>query len=286
MARKKIVVMPVIPVRPGIVQRPGQIRSNLNYARYGKVTWEWWCKLHNIHFIQLDKPQGGKAYSELPPTMQRWLALELLLKEFGTDTQIAMVDADTMVRWDTPDFFDLAGPHLAAVVDVDPEWIFRSIRAYQQLFPGVALPWWEYFNAGLVVLGQAQLHVIQEFLALVVQRWPEIQAIRIAAKAGTDQTLLNFMVRRSGQSVHYLPRPFNLVHCFPLSASLRPYETSSPFSLLDLPCDGVTSIADNFDFIDIGYIWHFTNVGALRYLAMKATWHRIREHYLGSAECD
>jgi hypothetical protein len=40
-----------------------------------------------------------------------------------------------------------------------------------------------------------------------------------------------------------------------------------------------------FNFVGHGYIWHFTNVVALRALVMRETWRRIRHNYPG-ANCD
>ena len=75
----------------------------------------------------------------LPPTFQRWLAPEAIIGERGEDTVVAIVDADTMVRWDTPDFLEGARG-FSAVKAVSTIWIANSIRAFQPLFPDVSLP--------------------------------------------------------------------------------------------------------------------------------------------------
>ena len=37
-----------------------------------------------------------------------------------------------------------------------------------------------------------------------------------------------------------------------------------------------------FDFVEFGYVWHFTNVIALRSFVMRETWRRIRHNYPGA----
>src|SRR5882724_8254671 len=100
--RTKIVAMSLIP---GASIRGTPARSDLGYSIYSRATWEWWCGQHSVEFVPLDQPLGGEMYMGLPPTIQRWLAPEILSQQFGGTAQVAMVDADTMIRWDTPDFF-------------------------------------------------------------------------------------------------------------------------------------------------------------------------------------
>ena len=116
----KIVAMPLIPstlldISAFERYRGSALRCNLTYAKYSQVTWKWWCKRNGAHFIAISNRLGGPEYSHVLPTFQKWLAPEYLIKEYGRDCKIAVVDADTMIRWDTPDFFSLAGQNFAAV---------------------------------------------------------------------------------------------------------------------------------------------------------------------------
>src|ERR1700694_4873896 len=213
---KKIVAMPLIPVA---IKRAGGIRANLGYAKYAQATWRWWCEQHGMEFVICDEALGGNEFAQMPPTIQRWFIPELLIRKHGAGTRVAVVDADTMIRWDTPDF--LAASHgFAAARGTDMRWIARSIRAFQPLFPGVTLPWWEYFNAGVVVLGEGQLSALRAFLEFASRHWPQLNAAMLSQDVGTDQTPLNFVLRRESQAVELLAPPFNLVHCFPVTRAL------------------------------------------------------------------
>src|SRR5262245_2474244 len=158
--QRRAVVMAVIPV-PGGVRRGSVNHSNLSYAKYSRATWEWWCRQHDADFVLVEAPLQGGIYAEMPPTLQRWVAVEQAIAERGEDAQIIAVDADTMIRWNAPDIFGLA-EGFSAVADASiPDWIFFSIENFQPLFPAVSVPWWEYFNSGVVVLSAAQRSVIR-----------------------------------------------------------------------------------------------------------------------------
>src|ERR1700761_5928890 len=105
----------------------GRRSSDLRYTQFSELTWRWWCKNNGIEFVTIDRPLGSEELQRVPPTFQRWSALKQLLTQYGRDAQIAMIDADTMIRWDTPDFFDLAGGEFAAVPDWYATWAYASI---------------------------------------------------------------------------------------------------------------------------------------------------------------
>jgi hypothetical protein len=275
---RKIVAMPLIP---GRIVRETRVRTDLSYARYATATWRWWCRQRGIEFVLLDRPLGGQAFVGTPPTVQRWLALELLLNEHGGDARIALVDADTMVRWDAPDFLD--GEGLCAVRALGTPWIHRSIKAYQALFPGVELPWWEYFNAGVVVMSRGQVPTIRAFLEFYRRSADELGEIQRRGEVGTDQTPLNFVVRREREPVRFLPPPFNTLHCFSTSAALRHMAEHDPRPDWRRFEELAFGRPEVFDFIEYGYVWHFCSILAARPVVMRETWRRIRAHYPGAS---
>jgi hypothetical protein len=271
----------LLPVIPGAIQRGPAVRSDVEYARYAVATWMFWCRQHDVELVLLDRPQIEEPRdAELAPTIQRWIAVRRLLEERQPGTRIAMVDADTMVRWNAPDLFATAGVSFAAVRDWGALWIHRSIKAYQHLFPDTALPWWDYINAGMVVLGAEQLPIVRSLVDLARRRWPELRAIQESGDYGTDQTILNFLLKRANEHVTLLPPPFNCLMCFPLDHELLKLEKSEPAGCAEFASKAFGH-PENFDFIDMAYVWHFTNVVACRRVVMEETWRRIRHHYPG-----
>jgi len=266
---------------PGGVRRGARIRSDLSYARYSRATWDWWCRRHDADFVVIDAPVEDARFAHMPPTLQRWVAVDRLIQERGPNGQIVLVDADTMIRWDAPDLFPLARGFSAVADSSSPDWIVQSTRAFQHLFPGVSLPWWEYFNTGVVVMGAAQRPVIRAFLNYATTNWPALTAAIGEGRAGTDQPTINFIVKREKEPVFFLPRPYNCVHCFPMDGDLFRIELS-PNPDTALFAEKAFARPSAFNFVDYGYIWHFTNVVALRAVVMRETWRRIRQNYPGA----
>jgi hypothetical protein len=276
--RRKVVAMPLIP---GQLLRSGMQRYDLDHARFSRAAWRWWCDRHGIEFLVLDRPLGSGDHSLMPPTFQRWLAPELIIRERGEDTVVAVVDADTMVRWDTPDFLEDARG-FSAVRAIHASWIFRSIGAFQPLFPGVSLPWWQYFNAGLVVVGAAQLRILGALLSLASSRWPELEAVMRSGDVGTDQTPLNFIVKREGEQLRILPPPFNYLHCFPMSEALQVLDEEPAADPTAFAAEAFAQ-PGAFNFIKLAFVWHFTSVVAHRSLVMQETWRRVAGNYPGAS---
>lgn len=251
--------MPLIRAK---YQRGSKSHADLSYSVYGRATWRWWCDRHSIEFKVLDQPAPGHA--DDPPTVQRWAHAEALLKEGGPGTEVAVVDADTMIRWDTPNVFEVCDTGIGLGVVTDnglPRWIHRSIVAHRFLFPNVELQWWQYFNAGLVILGTRHIDLLRAFLAFYAENREELQNLHAQGNFGTDQTLLNYLVRLLGVELEILPAPYNLVRCLDVP---HPLVVPSLISNVTTPEELVIEldrIAPNaFSFMEYGYVWHFAQM--------------------------
>jgi hypothetical protein len=285
--KRKVVVMALIP---GGIRRAPPMRSDLSYARYSRATWEWWCARHGADFVVIDRAPSGDAYARMPPTLQRWAVLDRLISQRGEEAQAALIDADTMIRWDAPDIFGLARGFSAVVDANSPAWILNSTKAFQHLFPGTSLHWWEYFNSGLVVLGAEQRAFIRAFLDYAVTHWRGLEGVMTSGNVGTEQTPLNFMVRRENEPVHFLPRPFNFVNCFPMQGEVAQIENKAFAHAEQNGRPDPALFAAKafgrpwaFEFVELAYVWHFTNVVTFRALVMGETWRRVKGNYPGAA---
>jgi len=251
--------------------------SNLAYTEFSELTWGWWCKKKGVEFVIVDQPLGTREVQALPPTFQRWFALQMLLHEYGHDAQIAIVDADTMIRWDTPDFFDIAGAEFAAVRDSSAIWVYSSINAHQHLFPDVFVPWWDYFNTGLVVLNENHRELTQALIDFALNRNADLAELDNPWGYGDDQTLLNFILRQRSVPILFLQATYNIMHCVTYTPEISKLERmqQSPQAL------GFSLFSGVPEFVGMGYIWHFTNVPKSRLLVMRETWTHICDHYPG-----
>jgi hypothetical protein len=258
---------------PGVIQRGERVRSNTDYKTYSCAAWQWWCARNGCEFALIDQPPDER-FAHLPPTFQRWLTPLELVGRYGEDVGIAMVDADTMIRWDAPSPFDFTRGGIAGVLDGNARWIAKSFRAFGHLFPGVQLEWWEAVNAGVVLCKGQHAARFAEFVQFAADRWAEISEICASDDVGTDQPLLNLFLRAAGESVQALPTAFNMLHCVninPFEAVLAAY--SEEEKQLIYSSDSL------YDFVDLSWIWHFTNVVTERELVMSETWKRVRSNY-------
>jgi hypothetical protein len=278
----RTVLMTAIPAE---LAQPSAARADLGYVAYGRATWQWWCQRNGVRFVVLDRPVDEPALAGASPLLHRWRAAQRLLAAGPAGGQVAVVDADTMIRWDAPDFFALADGSLAAVPDPGWSWVHRSIGAYQRFFPGVRLDWWEYFNAGLVVVSPKQVPVLDALVDFYHRHRAELAALQ--QDAGIDQTLLNFLVRQRGEPVRFLPPPFNLTHCMPISLYMLPKRGSAgAVKQRQRLLDEILAVPGTFDFIDHSYVWHFNGPKSARTEFMRRTWQAVRASYPGAGELD
>ena len=125
--KKNIVFIPYIDMGDG--------RSS-SYA-YSIKSWEKFCERHNAEIIvwqDLIVP-----IEEMKITWQRYYLFDILDGNKIDYNQVLMVDADTIVHPDCPNFFnETNGKYCGVMNDGDYEWVLRSIKGFgDELFDGI-----------------------------------------------------------------------------------------------------------------------------------------------------
>lgn len=228
-----------------------------DFSQYCISTWTFWSKKNNVEFFVLKKP--FHAIANKSPHLQKYFAFESL-RENGIDAEkVAIVDSDTMIRWDCPDFFKVLSGNFQAVLDDElPKWTTRSIQAYQDLFPRTQLNWWEYFNSGFMIVEKETAPSLKDFVDFILSVESEIINIHNTQnlKVGFDQTLFNFFIKKKNIPITFLPKIFNFYHL------------------------QRKKILKEKEFIDLAYIWHFNGIKhSEREQHMSETWNKIQHHY-------
>jgi hypothetical protein len=146
-----------------------------------------------------------------------------------------------------------------------PGWVKKSLQGYNDFFPGPVLNPEDYFNAGFLVASSALRPLFSAVLDFHRRHREYIDVLeKNRFRKGTDQTPLNYLVKKHKTPVHYLPEEYNLLHFVPFI-----YDHPLTIGLLRLKT-----------FIQKGYIWHFNGIRkGLNIRIMKRTWETIREHY-------
>lgn len=222
----------------------GPVHFDLGYARYSVATWKHWCRKHGVELEIFAEP----LEPSLHPTFQQWLTPARAIEKYGRDTEVCIVDPDTMIRWDAPDLFAAVGPYWAAVERAAPR---RAMRAYCPLFPGASLP--HYLDSGVVVVNGRHLPMLEAFIDFSRARWPELLAIQRAGLFGTDQVPLSFFLAEWGTPIQFLSEAWNR----PAPVAIR---------------------KGNPDFFERSYVSHFCGTSN-REALMAETWDRVRSRY-------
>lgn len=228
-------------------------------------TWKWWSRLKGIPLYLMDR--GPDVPYPMRPTWKRYAAFRFL-EERGVDfDHMALVDADTMISWKCPDFFNLAKGHFSAVRDTKrSSWVRASVRGYAPFFPGTVFHRENYINAGFMVCGQKHRDLFEDMLSLYENRNAEMQALTRNLRKGSDQTPLNYILADKGLPVNYLPEQFNFMHFVPRLSQ-------NGWLLARYPVQR---------FLGRGYIWHFIGlIASHKAILMKRTWERIKDKYHG-----
>jgi hypothetical protein len=275
MSHESVILIPAIPAP--YVRHKGA-RSDLSYLQFSLATWRPWCAANDVRLIVADRCVEGEL-GACPPTVQRWKVARDLLTTLPAGCRLAVVDGDTMVRWDAPNFTLFQPGQLSAVRSGTADWIWRSIEAYQRFFPSTTLNWCDYFNAGVVVVDHHHIDLLDAFLQFYWQNRAALEKVQAAGDFGTDQTPLNFVAASLDLSINPLSPRYNLLHCLRLgSRAYVRYELGD--GSLEEFARTVLRAAGAFDFIANAYVWHFTHTVRTRFTAMQATWEKVKPDYI------
>jgi hypothetical protein len=230
-----------------------------NYKKFSYLTWKHYAKRHDIDIIVLDTPIVDTEV--MRPTWQRWYVYDILESNGIVPNRVALIDIDTMVRWDAPNIFDIVSENSYGAVkdDLSIEWIYNSIMGYKKFFPDVELEWTEYVNNGFLILpksaGREFCDLVKNFYATNQSELRQMQHQTL--KKGTDQTPVNYLAKQFfGHDIHFLSKKFNLTHI---------YKTDAYISDIYIKCS---------------YVWHFNGMPRdQRANAMENTWEKIKNNY-------
>ena len=161
---------------------------------YSVKSWQKWAEQYDgVKVIEWTEPlMDSKTY---PIIMQREWVFDILEHNKIDYDQVLIVDADTIVHPDCPNFFNETNHEYSAVVNNGCyEWVTRSIKDWgNSLFPQDPLvKSYNYFNTGFVIVNKKHKPFFDIVKKLYLERGEEIKILRDRIKASTDQTIVNF----------------------------------------------------------------------------------------------
>ena len=186
-----------------------------DYFEYSRKTWEYWCEKNDVLFIPFTEP----VEKDLFKYRVNWQKIIFLFDELerrGIDyDQIALVDSSFMIRWDTPNFFEMTDRKFTACRDMDNmRWIYDSIQGYKDIFNGFELDMSKYVNSGFMIFNEEHKEMIQGFKSFYLDNIDEFIDLQDnKVRKGNEQTPLNYWLQKNKVDVNIdLPLPFKLTH--------------------------------------------------------------------------
>jgi hypothetical protein len=243
--------------------------GNFKYLDISKHCWQWWCKKHNVIFYEYNTPSELDTEAHRA-TWTRWFDVFDQLDAAGIDyDKIAVIDGSSLVRWDTPNFFELTDDRLTAFRSLENvKWIYESVQGYQDLFPDVKFDLSKYISCGFQIFAPHHKAFLKDLKKFYYENYDVLmQKQKHTVKKGTDQPVYNYFLQLHDMSVNTdLSPAFMLTHLNRfdwLSHNWQLREDGTPF------------------FIKYGYIWFYSGFPnrADREMLMKQTWDIIKENY-------
>jgi lipopolysaccharide biosynthesis glycosyltransferase len=121
---------------------------------YSIKSWKKWCDKHDCELLVWE--DLILPIEQMKITWQRYYMFDILEANDIDYNQVLMVDADTIVHPNCPNFFELTDNKYCGVMNEgDYEWVLRSIRGFgDELFDGKRIHPWNYINGGFQIVNK------------------------------------------------------------------------------------------------------------------------------------
>jgi hypothetical protein len=178
--------------------------------QYSIKSWEHWCKRNDCDLFILN--HSLVDHTKMGLCWQRYYLFDILDSNGIEYDQIAMVDADTIVHPDCPNFFELTNHKFTAVHnDGSYDWVLRSIENYSHyMFDNYVPKFWNYINCGFMVVNSTHKSFfkhVTDFYWNNNEAFKQLETLHV----GTDQTPVNIMLELENIDLQMLPYEFNMV---------------------------------------------------------------------------
>jgi hypothetical protein len=182
---------------------------------YSIDSWRQWSNKNNCEMFVLNDLMYDN--SEMGICWQRYYLFDILEVNNIDYDQILMVDADTIVHPDCPNFFEETNHEYSAVkTEGCHEWVFRSVWNYKaHIFKDMEmLKPWEYINAGFQIVNSKHKEFFKSITDFYWENKKNILHAQKEFSVGTDQTCINYLLKKHNIDVNVLPQCYNLQDLF------------------------------------------------------------------------
>ena len=216
-----------------------------NSYHYSIKSWKHWCDKNDCELIVWEDLLYPVDYMKI--TWQRYYVFDILEANDIDYNQILMVDADTIIHPDCPNFFELTDNKYCGVMNEgDYEWVLRSVRGFgDELFEGKRIKPWNYINGGFQILNKNHKDFYKKVIEYYKGNSDKIIDTIAKLKTATDQTIINFLLVENNIDVKILPDCYNLVDLYRKNL---------------LYLDSNHWWTDELHFLEAGWVYHFNAI--------------------------
>jgi len=222
-----------------------------NSYHYSIKSWKYWCNKNDCELLVWDELLFPIEHMKI--TWQRYYMFDILRSNDIEYNQVLMVDADTIVHPDCPNFFkETENKYCGVKVDGCYEWVVRSIKGFgDELFNGNRIKPWNYINGGFQIVNKSHRNFFESMKKYYSENSEKITITIDKLKCGTDQTIVNYMLHKEKIDIKLLPTCYNLQDMFKKSLLYLPGYSWWPDTLENL--------------WDSGWVYHFNSIPQNQY---------------------
>jgi hypothetical protein len=179
--------------------------------QYSIKSWSAWCKKNNCELFILNDLL--MSHEDMGICWQRYYLFDILDANDIEYDQICMVDADTIVHPDCPNFFEMTDNRFCGVHNEGSyDWVLRSIENYSKhFFKGHITPFWKYIDCGFMVVNKNYKPFFEKIVNFYHTNSENLQQSEKTWHGGTDQTPVNFLIDEYNIDLKLLPYEFNMI---------------------------------------------------------------------------
>tara|TARA_R110000851_G_scaffold278575_1_gene431636 strand:- start:9581 stop:10312 length:732 start_codon:yes stop_codon:yes gene_type:complete len=223
------------------------LQGSTTSYKYSIDSWKCWAAKNDAEvFILNDTLMPNK---DMDIRWQRYYLFDILESNNIEYNQIAMVNANTIIHPNAPNFFELTNNKFTGVFcDSNYDQVIRSLENYSKyIFNGLMPDLFKYIDNGFMIVNKKH----KEFFVKITNFYHEnselLREIETKLQGGVDQTPVNILIHKENIDLKLLPYEYNMV-------DMRRKEI----------------LQENMVFTKIGYIYQFNDQAT--YYWMKKTY--------------
>jgi hypothetical protein len=210
---KNIIFIPYIKREKNVTAQSSIGHSNRHQGyEYGINSWKAWAEKNGHEVYIMSELLCSESHMLI--TWQRWKVLDILEYNGIEYNQVLVVDADSIVHPDCPDFFELTDNQFTSVLtDGDYEWVNRAINGYSKMFwnKEFCIPSYEFFQTGFVIISKKHKWFFDKVFDFYEKNREKIIESYDMLLTGSDITLMNCMRKEFDLELNLLPRQFGMM---------------------------------------------------------------------------